>query len=371
MEKEKGPIIKIAFLDIGQGDTSVITCPETHEAIIVDCIDDKTVIDYLRREQVRYLRGVIITHIHTDHYKGVAGLLYNCSHALDIEGCEVLASSDDIADLKSFRAGTVNTNWPPDGDKHSTMYDEPQTTRRQSSLAKLYRWTKTHEERCEPLKDTPRSTLPFDGTLVRSLCLVHPPQVDYSPLRRSGLNNISAVLHVRGNGSSAILMGDLEYTGWQKLKDRHPGIGCDVLKFPHHGGTWREDQTDELLSALEPKVVILSVGSDNTYGHPSAGVFASLKKRNDLRLLCTQATDSCLVEGSIQDKVSVVAATLRMQAGKDSSFFVAPRYYKQCPCAGTVIIELGDQLRVVQPDSVFHRNEVINIHFKGHQCSFT
>jgi len=54
------PVIKVAFLDVGQGDTTIITCPETHEAIVVDCVDDLAVIEYLEREQIRNLRGVII-----------------------------------------------------------------------------------------------------------------------------------------------------------------------------------------------------------------------------------------------------------------------------------------------------------------------
>ena len=33
------PIVKIAFLDVGQADTIVITCPETQEAIVVDCVN--------------------------------------------------------------------------------------------------------------------------------------------------------------------------------------------------------------------------------------------------------------------------------------------------------------------------------------------
>jgi beta-lactamase superfamily II metal-dependent hydrolase len=366
-EKGKSPMIRIAFLDVGQGDTSVITCPETQEAIVVDCIDEQAVIDYLRREQIRHLRGVIVTHIHADHYKGVAGLLRNCAHALGIEGCEVLASSDDIIDLRSFSAKAAATKWPPDNDKHSTMYDEPRLIRRQSSLANLYHWTKTHRDQCEPLRDTRRLALPFDGTLVQSLSLIHPPHVDYSRLRMSGLNNISVVLHVKGSGSSALLMGDLEYAGWRTLKVNHPDIACDVLKFPHHGGTWQEDETDDLLSVLAPSVVVLSVGSDNTYGHPSPGVFASLQRRNDVYLLCTQATNSCLVEGSVQNEVPAITEKIRSQVCKEGAFFVIPRP-KQCPCAGTVIVELADQLRIVQPDRGFHKNEIIHAHFKGHKC---
>lgn len=40
-----------------------------------------------------------------------------------------------------------------------------------------------------------------------------------------------------------------------------------------------------------------------------------------------------------------------------------------CPCAGTVIIELSDEVRVLQPDKTFHRQSIIEPHFKGHKCN--
>lgn len=48
----KVPIIKIAFLDVGQGDTVVISCSDTHEAIVVDCVDAKAVLNYLKHESI-------------------------------------------------------------------------------------------------------------------------------------------------------------------------------------------------------------------------------------------------------------------------------------------------------------------------------
>src|SRR5258708_12288899 len=75
---EKPPGIKIAFLDVGQADTIVISSPDTQEAIVVDCVDPKAVLNYLTKEQIKYLRGIIITHLHADHYSAVANLLNNC-----------------------------------------------------------------------------------------------------------------------------------------------------------------------------------------------------------------------------------------------------------------------------------------------------
>jgi len=47
---KKLPTIKIAFLDVGQADTIVISCSDTHEAIVVDCVNAKEVLNYLKEE---------------------------------------------------------------------------------------------------------------------------------------------------------------------------------------------------------------------------------------------------------------------------------------------------------------------------------
>lgn len=39
--------LKVAFLDVGQGDTIVVSNPTTHEAVVVDCINANAVLDYL------------------------------------------------------------------------------------------------------------------------------------------------------------------------------------------------------------------------------------------------------------------------------------------------------------------------------------
>ena len=51
-------------------------------------------------------------------------------------------------------------------------------------------------------------------------------------------------------------------------------------------------EADDLLSVVQPSVVAISVGSNNSYDHPHRDVFDAMQKRRDLRLLCTQATDN-------------------------------------------------------------------------------
>lgn len=83
--------IKIAFLDVGQGDTIVISDSETREAIVVDCIDADAVLDYLKLEKIVYLRGIFITHLHNDHYSQVDSLIKRYNVVPNLEECEKLA----------------------------------------------------------------------------------------------------------------------------------------------------------------------------------------------------------------------------------------------------------------------------------------
>jgi competence protein ComEC len=54
------------------------------------------------------------------------------------------------------------------------------------------------------------------------------------------------------------LLADLRASGW-------PG-GVDVVKMAHHGSA---AQSQRLAALLRPRVTLVSVGDDNTYGHPT------------------------------------------------------------------------------------------------------
>ncbi len=357
------PVVKIAFLDVGQADTIIVSCSDTHEAIIVDCVNADAVMDYLEQEQIIYLRGVIVTHLHADHYAGVADLLNNYGLVPNIQEGGRLALNE-FPNLRSPHKLSL------DRDGHSASYEQPSVGAKRlapSSLAKLALWSKQNLSSCVEIKeDGQRTHPPFVGTLAQNIQLLHPHHVNYSELKSIGLNNTSTVLRVKGSNSSALLTGDIEPDGWQYLQENHLGLQCDVLKFPHHGGAWDEVDTNILLDHLQPSVVVISVGTDNSYGHPSSGVFTALHKRCDIRLLCTEATEQC--QHLVQSERSSVIHQLELQSKKSNNEFI-PMKKQSCPCAGTVIIELGDKANVLQPEIRFHHETIIKPHFKRHKCN--
>lgn len=362
--KEKVPVVKIAFLDVGQGDTIVISCSDTHEAIVVDCVDARSVQNYLKQEQIEHLRGIIITHLHADHYKGVADLLNNCSEALGLQECEVLACND----IRSPRPRKM-PKLQHDADGHSTFYEQPFMGR--TSLANLFLWCRQNKLKCEPIRVTKRC-LPFTGTLAKSLQLVHPYHADYDTLKSQGLNNTAVVLRISGPHSSALLTGDLEPSGWQQLQINHPELRSDVLKFPHHGGAWDDATTDMLLDAIKPSIVVISVGTvgGEKYQHPNADIFTALSKRPDIRVLCTQATHLCHEQKSVLTERNSVVDRFQAEASRSNQRPILSRDERSCPCAGTIIVELGDKARVLLPEITFHRESIIKSHFKRHKCEW-
>ncbi len=357
---EQPPSIKIAFLDVGQADTIVISSPDTHEAIVVDCVDPKAVLNYLTREQIKYLRGIIITHLHADHYSGVANLLNNSHQVPGMQECEVVAFNE-IFNQKNLK------QLMPDSDGHSSSYEQPLVGGKRLipiSLSNLFDWCTQNKRKCANLK-VERRPLPFEGTLAKSLQLLHPYFADYLDLKTKSLNNTSVVLRVIGPGSNALLTGDIEPGGWQLLLANHQDLQSDVLKFPHHGA-WKDADADSLLDNVKPSIVVMSVGTEgHVYNHPNPHVFSALSRHPHVRVLCTQATGQC--QQLVENQRDSVVHQFRAEADKNGHELFLSK--KGCPCAGTVIIELGEKAQVLQPELKFHRELIIEPHFKSHQCN--
>ena len=357
----------MAFLDVGQGDTIVISSSDTQEAVIVDCVDANAVLTYLASEQIKYLRGVVITHLHADHYSGVANLLDNYREVPGMQECEVVTFNEDYnhRNLKQLA---------PDPDGHSSSYSQPLGGSKglvPASLLSLFSWCKQHPEQCTNLK-VGRSPFPIEGKLANSFKQLHPYFADYLDLRTKGLNSTSTVLRISGSKTSALLTGDLEPEGWTQLCTHYPNLHSDVLKFPHHGGAWYGQNVDDLLDKVDPSIVVISVGSEGfeKYNHPHPDVFTALAKRPHIRVLCTQATNQCQLQACAQNERDSVVRLLKVNAEQNGHQLLLSRSKKSCPCAGTVIIELDKEAHVLQPDLTFHRDSIIKTHYKAHKCSW-
>ncbi len=362
------PTIRIAILDVGQGDTIVISSPDTSEAIVVDCIDADAVLTYFEQEAINYLRGIVITHLHEDHYSQVDDLLYRANQVPNMRECEKLAFGK-IINQKNYD----QLRQDADGHQQQAIPDESQKGKmyRRTVYQNMLDWCLEDKRRYnDPSVEVEATSLPFKGTLAKNIFAIHPFAIDLlNGLERKGLNNTSIVLHIIGSGSSVLLTGDLEPAGWRLLHGNYPRLHCDVLKFPHHGGAWNAEDTKSLLDAVQPSVVVISVGTEGEkYKHPNEEVFRTLSSStySHIQVLCTQATNQC--QGTVLDQKQPIIQLLDRQASNKSCKRIGSR--RGCPCAGTIIIEVGDKSRVIQPSRAFHQDGIIIPHFLTHKCGF-
>ena len=83
-------------------------------------------------------------------------------------------------------------------------------------------------------------------------------------------NNHSVVLRLQFGQISFLLPGDIEAPVERELLTSGISLAATVLKSPHHGS--RTSSTEAFLAAVEPQVVVISVGEENRFGHPSPEV---------------------------------------------------------------------------------------------------
>jgi competence protein ComEC len=101
----------------------------------------------------------------------------------------------------------------------------------------------------------------------------HPPAEDWQ--RRRVRNDDSLVLELRYGQVSVLLTGDIGRDVEASLLPTLDLLPIVVLKSPHHGsGT---SSSDEFIRKLNPRIVLISCGRGNPYGHPVQDVLDRYK----------------------------------------------------------------------------------------------
>lgn len=214
---------RVSFLDIGQGDATLIQVPPA-TAILIDGGPGAQVVDRLRERGVTRLDAVYLTHPHADH---VAGLI-------------------DV--LEQFPVGAVFDAAPP-------------------SSSDIYRdFLKLIEQKRIPYHVTRKGQTGDYGEL--HLDILSPGD----DLKSDDLNADSLVILARYRGLDILIPGDAEGETLTGL-DLPPAA---VYKVPHHGS--RDGSISRVLTRVRPGTAVISVGEGNTYGHPADSTLAALAK---------------------------------------------------------------------------------------------
>jgi competence protein ComEC len=217
---------QVGNCDIGQGDAMVINLGN-HRGVVIDVGPDPQLIDKcLKQFGITQVSILVLTHFHADHVEGLPGLL---------------------------KGRTVGQVWV------SPQIDPAFESER------VQRW----------LKVIPQ--IPVTAGL-RTQILSNRGPINFHVLwpklgAQDSPNNTSVVMQINSADFSLVAAGDIEPIAQSQLVQQLSQV--DMYKVAHHGSRY---QDLNFIKALSPRISIISVGKDNTYGHPAPQTIAALSR---------------------------------------------------------------------------------------------
>jgi competence protein ComEC len=91
-------------------------------------------------------------------------------------------------------------------------------------------------------------------------------------------NNYSIVMKLKYGNTSYLFTGDAENISEGEMIGKGFDISANLMKLGHHGSN--SSTSEEFLDRVSPEYAVISVGTDNDYGHPTKATMDKLKKRN-------------------------------------------------------------------------------------------
>ena len=87
-------------------------------------------------------------------------------------------------------------------------------------------------------------------------------------------NDNSNVIYTELNGYKFMFMGDASTTTEKEILSKYNLLNIDVLKVGHHGS--KTSSSKDFIDDINPKYSVISVGKNNSYGHPNKEVLDNL-----------------------------------------------------------------------------------------------
>lgn len=229
------PYGSVTMLDIGQGDAFVIELPYRKGVIFMDAgstfsFDDYEPSDriykqilkpYLQSKGIQSIDAIFISHEHLDHMGSVTMLIEEFSTD------QIVVSNYyelDVETIEKWQAHGVKITQVEQGEEirfHDTIFNV---------------------------------LSPFSDTISE--------------------NDNSLVALAEFGGKSWLFTGDIEEDAEREIIKRYPSLDVDVLKVAHHGS--KTSSTESFINHTRPTFSLISVGENNTYGHPSQSVVETL-----------------------------------------------------------------------------------------------
>jgi len=233
---------RIYFIDVGQGDCSLIITSQ-NKKILIDGggsyddgydVGENVTLPYLLDRRISRLDYVIISHFDSDHVQGLWAVLENIK-------------VDNIV------------------------------------ISKQYELTANFEKFLEIVREKKLKVLVVKmGDVIKvdkssRIEILFPVAEVKEHILQNQINNNSIVCKYVDKNVSVLYTGDIEKVAEEKLVSFYKGtraLEAEILKIAHHGS--KTSTTSDFLDLVKPKIAVISVGRNNTFGHPNVDVIERL-----------------------------------------------------------------------------------------------
>jgi competence protein ComEC len=244
--------LRIDFLDVGQGDSALVTFPD-NTTLLIDgggqpgpflrhsasshldeaeriferdtrSIGESVVSEYLWWRGLDHVDYILATHADADHIDGL----------------------NDVARNFQVRAAFVART--PGNDQEYARFAETLTNRE------------------VPLRLIGAGDVLHFGEVTAKVLWPTAMTDPGAPSR----NNDSLVLRLQLGARSLLLTGDIEMAGEKGMLQATEDLRADVVKVAHHGS--KTSSTESFIAAAQPRYAVISVGQTSIFGHPNKDV---------------------------------------------------------------------------------------------------
>lgn len=222
--------LKIHYIDVGQGDSILVQ--KNYSNMLIDTgTNDSTdkLVSYLKKQNIKKIDYLILTHPHEDHIGGADAV------------------------IKNFSIGKIY-------------------------MPKVGTSTKTFRDVLMAMKD--KGLKANEPELLETFKLGDANCIFYGPIdsKKGDLNTYSIVLKLTYGNTKFLFTGDAQAQNERAMISNGYDLSADVLKLGHHGS--RTSTSNEFLDKVNPKYTVVSCGKGNDYGHPHKETVNKLKSRN-------------------------------------------------------------------------------------------
>lgn len=219
----------ISFIDVGQGDAVLVQ--SGGQSYLVDAgksEEGPNIVDFLRSRGVESLSGIVVSNPDADHIGGFLDVF----DAFEVQTVYVSGDPKGTATYNAFLRGVR---------EEGSLVEE-------SRAGEAYDWGGTRAD------------------------VIAPPP---GPLFSETNDNSVGILLTFGL-ARVLLAGDAEKKSEEYMANG-PYVGpLTVLKVTHHGSN--TSSTPLFLSRFAPKIAVIQVGADNSYGHPTPETLDRLQR---------------------------------------------------------------------------------------------